>query len=90
MYIMVEHNGVKYYLNHGSEAYILECAFCCGLDEKYSQQEILTYVDTVHECYLKDDGYTPLGHLADFMAEEWETVKDLPPRVILEQFYSSI
>ncbi len=47
-----------------------------------------THDSLVSECYLKDDNATPLGALADYIAEHWLEVKDLPRRKILELFYT--
>ena len=41
----------------------------------------------VHRCYLRDDNRTPLGALADYIAENWESVRDKPAREVLEDFY---
>lgn len=55
---------------------------------KFNEAELLNFISLVSECYLKDDNATPLGALADYIADHWIEVKDLPRRKILELFYT--
>lgn len=88
--VVVEHNGIKFELEYGSEAYILDSAFWADMDKRYSKDELLAFVEKTHECYLKDDSHTPLGDLADYMAQNWEDLKEETSHNILNEFYSTL
>lgn len=90
MKITVEHNGIEYNLDYGSKAYILESALWYEMDRSYSKEEILEYVETTYKCYIKDDSHTPLGALADYVAEHWEEVRHHFCQDILRDFYASL
>ena len=40
--------------------------------------------------YLKDSNQTPLGALSDYMAENWDKIKNLSRYDILEKFYDQL
>lgn len=85
--IQVTYNGKVYKFEFGSEAYIFHTALYNEMDVKYGEDVLLKFVGVVQECYLADDNRTPLGSLADFVAENWEKVKGWSKRRILEEFY---
>ena len=70
--ISIRFQGEQYSFAYGSQAYIFHTGILNGF---------------VHRCYLRDDNRTPLGALADYIAENWESVRDKPAREVLEDFY---
>jgi len=64
--------------------------FDCGAAAAHDERTLLDYIELVRECYVKDDNPTPLGHLADFIAENWDKVDLLTRREILTLFYEEI
>lgn len=83
-----EYKDKTYTFDFGYEAYIFHIALCNEFVDKYNEAELLNFISLVSECYLKDDNATPLGALADYIADHWIEVKDLPRRKILELFYT--
>ena len=83
----VIYKGKIYTFDYGSQAYIFHAGIYNDVDKKYSIKTLLSYVDLVHQCYLKDINRTPLGELADYIAVNWKKVKDLDRYNILEKFY---
>ncbi len=63
-----------YAFEYGSEAFIFHAGIYNDMDKKYCIQGLLDYVSFVHGCYLSDSNRTPLGTLADYIAENWEQV----------------
>ena len=87
MKITIEHNNKTYEFNSGAEAYIFDVGILNGVKEDI----LLEYVGFVHMLYLKDQNPTPLGHLADYVAENWDKgVMYLDKWTVLEEFYSSL
>lgn len=72
----------------GSKAYIFHTGVYNDIDKKYSIKSLLAYVSFVHDCYLADNNHTPLGALADFIAENWKKLKNKGRYDVLEEFYS--
>ena len=68
----VKYKQKTYAFSEGSEAYIFHTGIYNGIDEKYSLETLLEYVSLTQDCYLKDSNRTPLGALADYVAENWE------------------
>ncbi len=85
--IQVMYKGKVYKFAFGSEAYIFHTALYNEMDVKYGEDVLLKYVNLVQECYLEDDNRTPLGALADFIAEHWKKMHLLTRREILAWFY---
>ena len=83
-----EYKDKTYTFDFGYEAYIFHIALCNEFAYKFNEAELLNFISLVSECYLKDDNATPLGALADYIADHWIEVKDLPRRKILELFYT--
>lgn len=83
-----EYKDKTYTFDFGYEVYIFHIALCNEFVDKYNEAELLNFISLVGECYLKDDNATPLGALADYIADHWLEVKDLPRRKILELFYT--
>lgn len=82
----VIYRNKTYNFEYGSQAYIFHTGVFKNM-QKRGIQELLKYVDFVHNCYLKDSNRTPLGALADYVAEHWKQVKDKNHCKVLEQFY---
>jgi len=85
----VIYKGKTYNFDYGSEVYIFHTALLNGMDKKHRTKTLFEYVTLVHDCYLADSNRTPLGSLADFMAENWNKVKKLGRYKILDKFYWS-
>ena len=80
----VIYKNKTYTFQYGSQVYIFDTGIYHDIR---SSKKLLEYVNLVHSCYLKDSNRTPLGALADYVAEHWKEVKDLPLYDILEMFY---
>ena len=85
---IAEYKDKTYTFDFDYEAYIFHIALCNEFAYKFNEAELLNFISLVSECYLKDDNATPLGALADYIADHWIEVKDLPRRKILELFYT--
>ena len=72
----------------GSQIYIFHTGVYNDMDKKYGVKGLLAYVSFVHDCYLSDSNRTPLGALADFIAENWKRLKTKGRYDVLEEFYS--
>ena len=90
MKITIEHENNIYMYEHGYQAYIFDYALCHDIDKKYGIDELKKFVFRVSECYLKDSNATPLGALTDYMAENWEVLKELSRYDILCKFYTQL
>ncbi len=86
----VKYKGKTYNFDCGAAVYIFDIATCNGFAEAHDERTLLDYIELVRECYIKDDNPTPLGHLADFIAENWDKVDLLTRREILTLFYEEI
>lgn len=86
----VIYKGKEYSFNCGAAVYIFDIATCNGFAESHDEKTLLDYIELVRECYIKDDNPTPLGSLADFIAEHWYAVNLLTLREILERFYEEV
>ena len=87
MKITIEHKGKTYKFNSGAEAYIFDVGILNGVKEDI----LLKYVGFVYMLYLKDQNPTPLGDLADYVAENWDKgVMYLDRSTILEEFYDNL
>jgi hypothetical protein len=86
MKITVEHNDKTYEFDSGSKAYIFDAGTLNGVEDN----KLLDFVEFVHYLYLKDQNPTPLGHLADYIAEHWDEVQGLDKWTILENFYETL
>ncbi len=86
--ITVQYQGQSFEFNYGSQVYIFHAGVYKDMDTKYSMDILLQYVSFVFNCYLSDSNRTPLGSLADFVADEWEEVKDMGRYELLDKFYA--
>ncbi len=89
MKITIEFNDKIYNFEHGYEAFI----FCAAINNEFNKthpSELKAFVLLAGECYLKDSNHTPLGELSDFMAENWNEIKDLSRFDILDKFYKQL
>lgn len=87
MKITVEYKNQIFEYKDGYHAYIFDYAVENDFDKKYGIEELKSFVYRVGECYLKDCNPTPLGSLTDFMAENWDNLKELSRYDILDRFY---
>ena len=83
----VIYNDKSYAFEYGSEAYIFHTGIYNDM-EMYGIDELLKYVTFVQNCYLKDSNRTPLGSLADYIAQNWESVKNKNHYSVLADFYN--
>ena len=83
MEIQVTHNGKTYHFENGSEAFIFDIGTCHEMPDK----QLISYVSLTHECYLKDESDIPFGKFCDYVAMNWDKLRDLSPREILMNFY---
>ncbi len=88
--VSVTYNGRQYLFPFGSQAYIFHTGILNGFYDNYGTDALLQYLEFVHKCYLCDDNHTPLGSLADYVAQGWETLREKSCRTVLEAFYASI
>jgi|GEM_PF-1684153 len=82
---IVKHNGKVHEFQCGSYAYLYDIAVCNNITD---DEQIMEMINSIEECYRKDDNQTPLGSLADYVIANWESVKDSSPKDILFDFYS--
>lgn len=85
-----DYKGVIFNLSYGSEAYILQAGIYNEIDTKYGICELMNFVNLVRDCYIKDDRPTPIGALSDYIAENWEQVREMERSAILEKFYDML
>ena len=78
MKITITHNNKTYVFEHGFEVLIFDCAVNND------------FICLVSDCYLKDLNQTPLGALSDYIAKNWNEVKELSRLDILEKFYDQV
>ena len=83
MEIIVKHDGKVYNFENGSEAFI----FDIGTYHNLPVNQLIAYVSLTHECYLKDESDMPFGKFCDYVAMNWDKIKNLSPREILIKFY---
>ena len=88
--VKVTHEGVEYEFHYGSEAYIFHTGIYNDIHEGYGIKGLLEYVSLVHDCYISDSNRTPLGALADYVAEHWRKIRKKGRHEILDEFYSHV
>lgn len=86
--VSVLFHGHPYSFKFGSEAYIFQTGLYNDFFNHYGANSLLQYVAFVHQCYIDDNNPTPLGALADYIAQNWETVRAKTSKEVLESFYS--
>lgn len=82
----VIYNNKTYTFEYGVQAYIFHTGIYNDI-QKCGIKQLLQYVDFVHTCYLKDSNRTPIGDLADYIAENWKRIKRKNHYDILSEFY---
>lgn len=87
--VTVNYKSKQYNFNFASQAYIFQTGIYNDIEDKYGIDALLEYTDFVHRCYMKDSNRTPLGPLADYIAERWAEIKNKNIYKILEDFYWS-
>lgn len=86
MKFYVKHNGKDYEFECGAKCHIFEC----GAYNDIPKDKLLEYVEFVYWLYLKADGPIALGHLSDYIAENWDDVQGKDKWEILDGFYMSL
>lgn len=81
------YKNTTYAFESGSEAYIFHTGIYNGIDREYGAIILIEYVRKVQDCYLADSNRTPLGALADYVAENWKNFKNESCYSILDKFY---
>lgn len=87
--VVVTLNGEAHQFNSGAEAYIFHSGIYNDMLEKYDTLTLRKYVDIIYTAYLADSNRTPLGKLADYVAEHWEDILHESPSKyeLLDDFY---
>ncbi len=85
--ITVAFDNQDYKFDYGSQAYIFHTGIYNDIHKEYGIKALLQYVALVQDCYMSDSNRTPLGSLADYIAENWEELKEYGRYDILEKFY---
>ena len=83
---IVQYRNVEYVFDYGSEVYIFHTGIYNDVHKK-GLGALLNYTHFVHNCYLKDSNRTPLGALADYIAQNWERVRQIDVYDVLDEFY---
>lgn len=86
--VSVTLNGRQYPFPFGSQAYIFHTGVLNGFYDGHGIDGLLRYVSFVHDCYLDDDNHTPLGSLADYIAENWDDLREKTSHAVLDEFYA--
>lgn len=87
MKFIINHHGEEIKFENGFECHIFDCVTNFISDTK----EALKCTQLVVDCYLKDNNYTPLGHLSDYIAQRWDKgIRNLSRSEILEDFYINL
>ena len=88
--VKVIYNGVEYPFEFGSQAYIFQTGLYNDIHKRFGIKNLLEYVSLVHDCYISDSNRTPLGALADYVAEHWRKIRKKGRHEILDEFYSHV
>ena len=88
--VTVTYNGVEYTFEFGSQAYIFQTGLYNDIHKRFGIKGLLEYVVVVHDCYISDSNRTPLGALADYVAEHWRKIRKKGRHEILDEFYSHV
>lgn len=82
-------NDKVYTFRSGAEVYIFHTGIYKDMLGKYNIDTLLKYVDVVFDAYLSDSNRTPLGALADYVADNWDDIVcESPSRYeLLDDFY---
>ena len=88
--VTVTYNGIEYPFEFGSQAYIFQMGLYNDIHKEFGMRGLLKYVSVVHDCYISDSNRTPLGALADYVAQHWRKVRKKDRHDILNEFYSEV
>lgn len=86
--VKVIFEGKEYIFESVSEAYIFHIGIHNDIHIDYGTDDLLTYIQYVQNCYLDDINHTPLCAFADYVAENWESVKKSGYRDMMQLFYA--
>ena len=86
--ISVTNRGRVYPFDYGSQAYIFHTGIYNDIPKNYGLKGLRDYTNLVHACYLDDSNRTPLGELADYVAQRWRRMRKKNTDDILAEFYN--
>lgn len=86
MRVVYNFRGKSYELKSGAEAAMLDEILSHKVenDKKYDEMEIVAYCN---EMCIKDQNYTNVSQLAEWVSKNWEKVRRLTPKKALKQYY---
>ena len=85
--VTVKYKNHIHTFHSGVKAYIFHTGIYDEILTIYGIDGLLEYVDFVFDCYVADDNKTNVGALADYIAENYMSIKELSPRSVLNKFY---
>lgn len=84
---IVRYKENEYSFRSGVAAYIFHAGILNDMGKRKADI-LLEYVDLVYDCYISDVNNTNLGKLADYIAENWKSLRKTDRYAILEKYYS--
>ncbi len=86
-FVTVNFDGEQITFANGSQAYIFHTGVLNDIHIKYGMSGLLKYTAFVQKCYINLQREDSLGDFADYVAENWERVKDMSDIVMLRDYY---
>lgn len=86
--IQVKLQNKEFSFDSGAKVYILHTGIYNNIHCRFGIDELLNYTSFVFDCYIADSNQTPLGALADYIAEKWDAIKSKGKYEVLDDFYS--
>ena len=81
----VRYGGSEYTFTEGAKALI----FHAGIDSgAVKQKDLPDFTEKVYACYITDSNDTNLLKLADYVAENWKSLRKADRYAILDKYYS--
>lgn len=81
----VRYGGNEHTFTEGAKALIIHA----GIDSNaVNHQDLYNFTEKVYSCYIADSNDTDLPKLADYVAENWESMRKTDRYTILEKYYS--
>jgi len=87
----VVYQGKTHAFQHGAQLYIFDYGLYHNI-HKRGINVLLSFIQYVYNCYMKDCNHTPLGALTDYVAEHWDDIQkqSLGSYDLLEEFYMQL
>lgn len=84
-------NGETHQFQTGSHLFIFDCGLFWDM-HSFGMDEFKRYIQFVYDCYLEADDPIPLGSLSDYVAEEWECIKECGLSIldVLKNFWNQL